>query len=79
MARKRPKARSIAMTDAALRVGTKVMPWIPPWLKSLLVGGKSVAVDGNTLDPTLQLMLAAHDSPAPGACRQLTMSKSPAP
>jgi acetyl esterase len=48
------------VTDAALRVGAKVMPWIPPWLKRLLVGGKSVTIDGNTLDTTLQLMLAAQ-------------------
>ena len=48
------------MTNAALRVGTKVVPWIPPWLKSLLVGTKSVTIDGNTLDPTIQLMLAAQ-------------------
>jgi acetyl esterase len=60
LARKRPKARSLAATNAALRVGSKVVPWIPPWLKSLLVGGKRVSVDGNTLDRTLQLMLAAQ-------------------
>jgi acetyl esterase len=60
LAPKRPKVRSLTVTNAALRAGTNVMPWIPPWLKSLLVGGKSVTIDGNTLDPTLQLMLAAQ-------------------
>jgi acetyl esterase len=53
-----------AISDAievpnALRVAVKVMPWIPPWLKRLLAGGRRVTIDGNTLDPTLQLILAA--------------------
>jgi len=38
-------------------VGTKVIPWIPDPAKRALSGGRSVIVDGNTLDPTLQLML----------------------
>ena len=36
------------------------MPWIPPWLKRLLAGGKKVTIDGNTLDSTVQLILAAQ-------------------
>jgi acetyl esterase len=56
----RPKARSLAVTNAALRVGVKVVPWIPPWLKRLLSGGRPITVDGNTLDPTLQLMMAGQ-------------------
>jgi acetyl esterase len=60
LAPRRSKARPLAVTNAALRVGVKVVPWIPPWLKRLLAGGKRVTVDGNTLDPTLQLMLAAQ-------------------
>lgn len=36
------------------------MPWIPPWLKRLLAGGRRVTIDGNTLDATLQLILAAQ-------------------
>jgi acetyl esterase len=60
LAHEQPKARPVAVTNAALRVGTSVMPWIPTWLKRLLVGGKRITVDGNTLDPTLQLMLAAQ-------------------
>jgi len=55
-----PKARRLAVTNAALRVGTSVMPWMPPWLTRLLVGGRTITIDGNTLDPTLQLMLAAQ-------------------
>ena len=48
------------MTNAALRVGVKVVPWIPTWIKRLLVGGRRVTIDGNTLDLTLQLMIAAQ-------------------
>jgi acetyl esterase len=60
MARRRPKARPIAVTNAALRIGVKVIPRIPPWLKLLLAGGRRVTIDGNTLDTTLQLILAAQ-------------------
>jgi acetyl esterase len=60
MASARPKARPLAATNAAVRVGVKVLPWIPVWLKRLLAGGRSVTIDGNTLDATLQLMLAAQ-------------------
>src|SRR6201996_3396455 len=60
MARTQPKARSIAATNAALRIGVKVVPWIPVWLKRLLAGGTTVTVDGNSLDPTAQLMLAGQ-------------------
>src|ERR1700757_4550893 len=60
MAHKRPKARPLAVTNAALRVGIKVMPSIPPWLKRLIAGGRKVTIDGNTLDTTAQLILAAQ-------------------
>jgi acetyl esterase len=39
-------------------VGVKVIPWIPDPAKRALSGGRSVIVDGNVLDPTLQLMLS---------------------
>jgi len=39
-------------------VGVKVIPWIPAGAKRMLSGGRSVIIDGNTLDPTLQLMLS---------------------
>jgi acetyl esterase len=55
-----PKARSVAVTNAAIRSGVKVVPWIPPWLKRLVAGGSRIVIDGNTLDATLQLMLAAQ-------------------
>lgn len=35
-------------------------PFIPRGVKRLLTGGRSITIDGNTLDPTLQLMLAAQ-------------------
>ena len=66
MARMQPKGRPLAVTYAALRVGVKVMPWIPPWLKRLLTGGRRVTIDGNTLDATLQLILIAQRSTRTG-------------
>jgi acetyl esterase len=59
---KRPKARPLAVKSAARGVGVKVMPWIPPWLKRLLAGGRRITIDGNTLDATLQLILLAQRS-----------------
>jgi len=59
MARSLPKARSPAVTTAALRVGLNVVPRIPPWLKRLLAGGR-ITIDGNTLDATAQLILTAQ-------------------
>jgi acetyl esterase len=38
----------------------KVIPWVPPGAARLLAGGRSVTIDGNTLDPTLQLVLSAQ-------------------
>ena len=50
--------------DAVLPVATKVslrsLPHIPDPVKRLLLGGRSIIVDGNTLDTTLHLMLAAQ-------------------
>ena len=60
MARRQPNGRSGAVTNTALRIGVMVMPWIPPWLKRLLAGRRRVTIDGNTLDSTLQLILAAQ-------------------
>ena len=41
-------------------VGAKIIPWIPTPAKRVLSRGRSVIIDGNTLDPTLQLMLAGQ-------------------
>ena len=66
IAHKRPVARSLAVKNALRGVGVKVMPWIPPWLKRLLTGGRRITVDGNTLDATLQLILIAQRSTRTG-------------
>ena len=42
---------------AVTGVGVKIIPWIPIPARRVLSGGRSVVIDGNTLDPTLQLML----------------------
>src|SRR5215471_14088620 len=46
------------MQGAVSTIGVKVIPWIPTRAKRALFGGRSVIIDGNTLDPTLQLMLS---------------------
>ncbi len=46
--------------SVATNVGLKVIPWVPTGAKRLLSGGRSVTIDGNTLDPTLQFMLSAQ-------------------
>jgi acetyl esterase len=48
------------LQSAATKVGVKVIPWVPTRAVRLLAGGRSVTIDGNTLDPTLQLMLSAQ-------------------
>jgi acetyl esterase/lipase len=48
------------LQSVATNVGLKVIPWVPTRAKRLLAGGRSVTIDGNTLDPTLQLMLSAQ-------------------
>ena len=49
-----------AVLNTAAGVTLRGIPRIPNGLKRLLLGGRSVTVDGNTLDTTLQLMLAAE-------------------
>jgi acetyl esterase len=48
------------LQNTAASVGVKVIPRLPGSAKRLLAGGRSVAIDGNTLDPTLRLMLAGQ-------------------
>src|ERR1700748_1631980 len=48
------------LQSVATKVGVKVIPWVPTRAVRLLAGGRSVSIDGNTLDPTLQLMLSAQ-------------------
>jgi acetyl esterase/lipase len=48
------------MQGAAITAGVKVVPWIPTAARRALVHGHAVMIDGNTLDPTLQLMLSGQ-------------------
>lgn len=50
------------LQSVATKVGVKVIPWVPTRVVRLLAGGRSVTIDGNTLDPTLQLMLSAQQA-----------------
>ncbi len=42
------------------RLGVKAIPRVPDPVKRLMSGGRAVCIDGNTLDPTLQILLAAQ-------------------
>ena len=48
------------LQSIAGKVGVKVLPWVPTRAVRLLAGGRSITIDGNTLDPTLQLMLSGQ-------------------
>jgi acetyl esterase/lipase len=48
------------LQGVATKVGAKVLPWVPTRAVRLLAGGRSITIDGNTLDPTLQLMLSGQ-------------------
>ncbi|SON62560.1 Carboxylesterase NlhH [Mycobacterium simulans] len=48
------------MQNTVTSVGIKVIPWIPARARRVLTGGRSVVIDGNTLDPTLHLMLSGQ-------------------
>ncbi|MEO8814652.1 MAG: alpha/beta hydrolase [Mycobacterium sp.] len=48
------------LRSTAVSVGMKVTPFLPLGAKRLMTGGRSVTIDGKTLDPTLQLTLAAQ-------------------
>jgi acetyl esterase len=49
-----------AIVNAASGITLRALPRIPDAVKRALLLGRSVTVDGNTLDTTLQLMLAAQ-------------------
>lgn len=57
--RGRNRARDAAV-NAATKVTLKTIPRLPDAVKRALLGGRTVTVDGNTLDTTLQLMLTAQ-------------------
>ncbi|HUB53914.1 MAG TPA: alpha/beta hydrolase [Mycobacterium sp.] len=46
------------LQSVATNVGVKVLPLVPARAARLLAGGRSITIDGNTLDPTLQLVLS---------------------
>ncbi len=46
------------MQGAVTAVGVKVIQWTPDIAKRALFRARSIIIDGNTLDPTLQLMLS---------------------
>lgn len=49
-----------AVVNAATRMTLRTLPVLPDRVKRALLGFRSVTVDGNTLDTTLQLLLAAQ-------------------
>ena len=57
-AKRAPLRWTSRIQGSVTTVGVKVMPWIPAGAKRALSGGRSVIIDGNTLDPTLQLMMS---------------------
>ncbi|UXA19733.1 alpha/beta hydrolase [Mycobacterium sp. SMC-4] len=60
----RPSAVRLSRKDTVINsvagLTLRGMPHIPHGLKRLALGGRAVAIDGNTLDTTLQLMLAGQ-------------------
>ena len=48
------------MLAAGNRLGVKLIPHLPTVVKRLASGGRAVTIDGNTLDPSLQMLLAAQ-------------------
>lgn len=54
--------RTDVIADAATGVTLRALPRIPSSVKHLLLGRRSVILDGNTLDTTLQLVLAAQNA-----------------
>lgn len=52
-----PRAAKGPVVNALAGLTLRGLPRIPNPVKRLLLGGRSVTIDGNTLDTTLQLML----------------------
>jgi acetyl esterase len=51
------RQRALALGN---RLGVKLIPRLPDGAKRLLAGGRAITIDGNTLDPSLQMLLAAQ-------------------
>jgi acetyl esterase len=52
------RSAKVRAVDAAGKLTLHAFPRIPDRIKRLMLGGRSLTLDGNTLDTTLQLMLA---------------------
>ncbi len=61
-ATQRKARRRDVVANKAAGVTLRALPYIPDRIKRLLLGGRSITVDGNTLDTTLQLMLAGQQA-----------------
>ena len=55
--RQRVKERILAVGNS---LGVKLIPRLPDGVKRLMSGGRAITIDGNTLDPSLQVLLAAQ-------------------
>lgn len=58
----RPGAARLAVLNASSRVMLRLLPHLPDAVKRVVLGRRTVTIDGNTLDTTLQFMLAAQRS-----------------
>ncbi|MDP9166706.1 MAG: alpha/beta hydrolase, partial [Actinomycetota bacterium] len=58
----RPGRARLAVLNASSGVVLRLLPHLPDAVKRLLLGRRTVTIDGNTLDTTLQFMLAAQHS-----------------
>ena len=57
---RRPARTRDAVVNAVAGVTLRGLPHIPDRVKRALLGGRSITIDGNTLDVTLQLLLAGQ-------------------
>lgn len=57
-----PGRAKLAVLNATSGVMLRLLPHLPDAVKRLLLGRRTVTIDGNTLDTTLQFMLAAQRS-----------------
>jgi len=55
-----PMGWASRMQGVVTIAGAKVIPWIPTAAQRMLVRGHAIMIDGNTLDPALQLMLTGQ-------------------
>ncbi|MBJ7336321.1 MAG: alpha/beta hydrolase [Mycolicibacterium sp.] len=58
----RPGRTRLAALNASSGVMLRLLPHLPDPVKRVLLGRRTVTIDGNTLDTTLQFMLAAQRS-----------------